>query len=178
MSFDSTSNAAAIYEEKVLRYLEQQHQQLLCGSDFKLPAQLCVTEILDDIVRAIELKQQAKVQYEKTVRDHNQYDLFDISKIIPGFHMDDDMYEKLAFRETLVIGTFARDAYGLHPDPAGGLSLNIEMARGSQPLNRIDNNVEDNMIEDIEKLVNSEDAAKDILSLGALIIKQYVYNSI
>lgn len=162
LNLPNKDNIPSYFEEDVLNYLEQQQKTQCAGeSDFKIPKILsghdCVTSILQDIVSAIEKQKQAKVVYDKTLRDHNQYDLFDLSKTIPGFCIDEELYEKMTFRETLVIGVFENNSYGygLHPDPAGGFSLNIEMARGSQPLDRKEFSLVEGVMSDMN-LSNAE----------------------
>lgn len=139
------------YEEDVLRYLEQQ-QKLQCAgeSDFKLPkihsATVCINSILEDVLQAIEKRQQAKVEFQKALRAHNQYDLFDLSTIIRNFNIDENMYDKLTFHETLVVAMFEEGPFHLRPEPVGGLCLNIEKARGSQPLQRVEPSFDDDTI--------------------------------
>lgn len=61
------------------------------------------------------------------------------------------LYNNLTYRETLVIG-YSDKLYLLEPDPCGGCCLDIQRARGTEPLRRITPDVFKSDI--YEKLMN------------------------
>lgn len=52
------------------------------------------------------------------------------------FFVDDSLYHDLTYRETLVVG-YSDKIHLIEPSPCGGACLNIERARGKEPLTRI-----------------------------------------
>lgn len=65
------------------------------------------------------------------------------------------MYDKLTFRETLVISTFKDSTNSFIPRIVGGLCLDIQKAKGSNPLYRKDIGFEHTLVEFLTSKLNT-----------------------
>lgn len=107
----------ASLEEDILNYLRQQERELQQneGDQQILPAfsysysygkpstssssdhgNSYVKTILNDVLSAIERRGRLKTEYTKKLRAHNQFDLFNLSTIIPGFNIGNISQSKIA----------------------------------------------------------------------------------
>lgn len=155
-------------EEEILNYLRQQEQEQQQNEGDRTPRvpqdsysypsdshnSSYIRTILNELLIAIDRRTRLRREYMKRLREHNQYDLFDLSKTIPNFYIgmllqnsfnsyfslikfqDDEMAEKLCFRETLVIGHLHLEMANAPPNAVGGICLNVQKAKGSHPLDR------------------------------------------
>lgn len=86
-------------------------------------------------------------------------------KQIYTFHAiaDDQLYEQLSFREILVVGKLENALYASQPDSIGGLCLDVQVVRGSQPARRInpakDEEIAPKLVQELGKKL--EDVKKD-----------------
>lgn len=103
------------FEEDILNYLRQQEREQLQTEAGSVPLPRAVSysysfskslshssyvrTILDDLLKAIERRGRLKEEYTRQLRQHNQYELFDLSKIIPFFHIGT---ETRFFKETIL----------------------------------------------------------------------------
>ncbi|GJQ85394.1 hypothetical protein Trydic_g10168 [Trypoxylus dichotomus] len=125
--------------EDIIRYLkeqdllgEEEEEFLQSITNF---TEASIRQILEDLLKKFEKKQKLKDDYEERVEAHNQYFLFDLKNVIPEFQINDEMYEALTFRETLIVQRII-DGNELAPEPVGGLCLDIQQAKGKQPPKR------------------------------------------
>ncbi|XP_025830962.1 ciliogenesis-associated TTC17-interacting protein-like [Agrilus planipennis] len=81
------------------------------------------------------------------MRAHNQYLLFDFSNIVPEFFIDEQLYDQMTFRETLLVSTFANMSESPVPTPVGGICIDVQKAKGRGPLVRRDPAFEQELIE-------------------------------
>lgn len=93
-------------EEDILNYLREQERELQQheGDKIVIPPEISYTysypseksvsrtssyikTILNDVLIAIERRARFKHEYMKKLHEHNQFELFDLSKIIPNFYI-------------------------------------------------------------------------------------------
>lgn len=64
------------------------------------------------------------------------------------------MYQKLAFRETLVVSYLPTKSNQMVPKPVGGLCQDVQLAKGRNPLMRKGPGLEQQIVEMITKRMN------------------------
>ncbi|KAK9887594.1 hypothetical protein WA026_023477 [Henosepilachna vigintioctopunctata] len=128
------------YHDQVLEYLKHQEhygeQDIISIHDIvseeqedyidiEETAKMILTELLTDVNNITAFKEA----YDKEKGLNNQYELFDMSTKVQGFHINDIVMEKMAFREAFIISKV--DDNG-NAEPVGGLCLDIQSALGSK----------------------------------------------
>ncbi|XP_044763028.1 ciliogenesis-associated TTC17-interacting protein [Coccinella septempunctata] len=126
------------YHEQVLRYLKDQEfyvpeedvevrdfpemepQEVIQGA-----AKHVLMQLLTDVDNITAFKEA----YSKKKELSNQYQLFDLTQLIPNFHINDKVVDMLSFRETLMISKV--DNKG-QVEPVGGLCLDVQTALGAK----------------------------------------------
>lgn len=101
-------------EQDILNYLRQQENEGQAQEDAFSHLPYSFTEsfdhgafakcILEDVLRAIQCRREMKKEHERQVRKHNQFELFDLSKIIPDFHIGKAPHSKFIERCARVSG--------------------------------------------------------------------------
>ncbi|KAF5291752.1 hypothetical protein FQA39_LY14240 [Lamprigera yunnana] len=122
--------------EDILKYLEE--QQLICGEESheEDDSTKCMRALIEGIIKRIENRADSIIEYNKRVKAHNQYLLFNLSSIIPKFEIDDHLYDQLTFREVLVISSFVSVPNPFVPKVVGGICIDVQSAKGNNPLVR------------------------------------------
>ncbi|KAJ8939320.1 hypothetical protein NQ314_011178 [Rhamnusium bicolor] len=94
--------------------------------------------ILDELLFKVNKRIACRDRYDNLKQWHHQYALFDINDFVSDYCMDDELFEKLSFRETLLISALDPDVFckEVEPKAVGGLCLDIQMAEGHQPEKR------------------------------------------
>ncbi|KAF2904558.1 hypothetical protein ILUMI_01605 [Ignelater luminosus] len=144
--------------EDIIKYLEEQERFNADGERWGKDTTYGINRarsVLEDIIKNIADRAQLIEEFEAQLKAHNQYPLFELDKIIPDFEIDDEMYNKLTFRETLVISTFKDSTNSFAPNIVGGLCLDIQKAKGSNPLYRKDIGFEHRLVEFITSKLNA-----------------------
>ncbi|KAG5873451.1 hypothetical protein JTB14_007218 [Gonioctena quinquepunctata] len=133
------------FEDTILFYLRGQE---IWPEDFNIHLEAKVDnpaenihDILDDLLLKVHKRIACKDRYENLKQWHNQYPLFDLSVFIKDFCIDEEMMQKLAFREVLLISEIDSIAYSEYtvPQPVGALCLNVSRVDGhmsEKPLQR------------------------------------------
>ncbi|KAJ8956316.1 hypothetical protein NQ318_015054 [Aromia moschata] len=127
-------------EDAILAYLKQQEG---VPEDYNFLEHVYEIEddikyVLEDLLLKVNKRIACRDRYENLKEWHNQYPLFNLNDYIPGFCIDDDLFEKLAFRETLLISelNLTADSKECKPKTVGGLCLNVQIAEGHLPQER------------------------------------------
>ncbi|KAK4877793.1 hypothetical protein RN001_010299 [Aquatica leii] len=150
--------------EDILKYLEEQEQ--LCGEDDTAQDDHGIKHmrtLIEQIIEKITNRAEYIDEYNEKLKAHNQYPLFNLTKIIPNFEIDDHLYEQLTFRETLVISSFESAPNPYVPTIVGGLCLDVQSAKGKNPLVRKQTGLKQSLIELITNLeMNRRNGTKSI----------------
>ncbi|CAH1118464.1 unnamed protein product [Phaedon cochleariae] len=139
----------ATFEEAILSYLKG--QELWPEDDFEVKppddnAEENVEELIKELVMKVNKRIACKDRYENLKQLHNQYPLFDLNDYFSDFCMDEELMEKLSFRETLLISELDATSAGAsgsrqesEPTPVGGLCLHVEVVDAYMPDQRMNN---------------------------------------
>lgn len=172
MEFESEEFPRSLTED-ILKYLAE--QDYLCGEDDGLAADdqkylPNVRQMIEQLIEKIARRAEYIEAYNAQLRAHNQYPLFNLKQLIPNFEIDDDLYNKMTFRETLVVGSFASCPTAQLPTIVGGLCLDVQSAKGKSPLLRQQSGLSQSVVELITNLI----ADKKIGNLHLLTINEQI----
>ncbi|XP_045466787.1 ciliogenesis-associated TTC17-interacting protein [Harmonia axyridis] len=122
------------YHDQVLEYLMNQEQYVPEEDHYpelepKEVVEKTAKDVLSQLLTDVDNITSFKEAYAEKKQLNNQFELFDLTKIIPNFHIDDKVMEMMAFRETLLISKV--DSKG-QAEPVGGFCLDVQAANGEQ----------------------------------------------
>ncbi|XP_031331731.1 uncharacterized protein LOC116162270 [Photinus pyralis] len=166
MEFETEEFPRSLTED-ILKYLEQ--QDYLCAEDDGLADNdqeylHNVRHMIEQLIEKIASRAEYLEAYNAKLREHNQYPLFNLKELIPNFEIDDDLYNKLTFRETLVVGSFTSCPTSQLPTVVGGLCLDVQSAKGKNPPLRQQSGLSQSVVELITNLVADKRIGKKSLS--------------
>ncbi|KAJ8982229.1 hypothetical protein NQ317_013531 [Molorchus minor] len=127
-------------EDAILTYLKQQ-EGIPEGFDFLeqvYEIEADIKDILNDLLLKVNKRIACKDRYDNLTEWHNQYPLFDLNDYIPGFCIDEEIFQQIAFREMLLISelNMGSDTKLCKPKPVGGLCIDIQTVEGHLPIVR------------------------------------------